>query len=108
PLPLLYTSPEKNRKRKSTPARNMCCPSNFSPSFPKLLCFIHLCQLRRLICCYKAVDNLIQISVQHLSQTVGRQLDSVIRHTALGKVVGSDLFRPVSGSHLAFPYLRLR
>ena len=63
--------------------------------------FIHLRKLRCLIRCDQTVDNLIQITVHNRINLIQRQLDSVVGHTALWEVVGTDLLGTVSGTDLA-------
>ena len=61
---------------------------------------IHLRQLRCLVCCDTCVNDLLDISVHDLIEFVQCKIDSVIRHTSLWEVVGTDLLRTVSCSDL--------
>ena len=53
-------------------------------------------QLLRLVCRDQRIDEFIEIAVHDLIDPVQGQLDPVIRDPALGKIVGPDLFTPVS------------
>ena len=48
----------------------------------------------------------VEISAENGINPVSRQMYPVVCHSALGKVVGSDLLGPVSRSHLASPEVR--
>ena len=69
---------------------------------------IHLRQLRCLVCCDTCVNDLLDISVHDLIEFVQCKIDSVIRHTSLWEVVGTDLLRTVSCSDLTLTKLCFR
>ena len=78
------------------------------PFLLHFLVLIHLRKLRRLVRRDTGIDDLLDVSVHDLIQLVQGQIDSVIRHTSLWEVVGTDLLGTVSGTDLAAAHLRLR
>lgn len=69
--------------------------------------FIHIRQLFRLVRRYTRVDDFLNIAVHNFVQLVEREIDAVIGHAALRKIVGADLLGAVTGPDLAAPRLRL-
>ncbi len=51
------------------------------------------------------LDDLFQVTSQHLIKLMYRQSDTMIGHTILREVVGPDLFAPVPGPDLRLPIL---
>ena len=48
----------------------------------------------------EGVDDLVKIAVHDLVELVESQSDAVIGQTALGEIVGADLFAAVAGAYL--------
>ena len=71
------------------------------------LVFVHLRKLRRLVRRDTCIDDLLDVSVHDLIQFVQGKIDSVIRHTSLREVVGTDLLGTVTGTDLAAAHLSL-
>lgn len=61
---------------------------------------IHLQQLSRLVCRYTGINNLLNVTVHNLIKLIKRKIDSVVRHSSLREVVGTDLLRSVTRSDL--------
>jgi len=78
------------------------------PFLLHFLVLIHLRKLRRLVRRDTCIDDLLDVSVHDLIQLVQGKIDSVIRHTSLREVVGTDLLGTVTGTDLAAAHLSLR
>ena len=50
----------------------------------------------------QGINNRLDIAVNYISQIIPSQANPVIRHPALGKIVGSDPFAAVTAAHLVF------
>ena len=77
------------------------------PFLLHFLVLIHLRKLRRLVRRDTCIDDLLDVSVHDLIQLVQGKIDSVIRHTSLWEVVGTDLLGTVTGTDLAAAHLSL-
>src|SRR5438105_3490958 len=53
-------------------------------------------------------DQIIELPIQHLIHAVRREMDAMVGHTILRKVVRADLLRAVAGPHLRAPLARTR
>src|SRR3954469_4158112 len=57
---------------------------------------------RRLVLRDQGSDDLVErFALYHLRQLVEGEIDAVVSHPRLRKIVGTDAFRPVSGTDLA-------
>ena len=65
-------------------------------------------ELLRAIFLLKRLDQLVEIAVHHVRQLVKREVDAMVRHTSLRKVVRANALRPVTASDLKLSRLRLR
>ena len=63
--------------------------------------FVHFRQLRCLVGCDAGINNLLNIAVHNLIKLVQCQINTMIRYTSLGEVIGTDLLGTVSGTDLA-------
>ena len=78
------------------------------PFLLHFLVLIHLRELSSLVRRDTCIDDLLDVSVHDLIQLVQGKIDSVIRHTSLREVVGTDLLGTVTGTDLAATHLSLR
>ena len=78
------------------------------PFLLHFLVLIHLRELSSLVRRDTCIDDLLDVSVHDLIQFVQGKIDSVIRHTSLREVVGTDLLGTVTGTDLAAAHLSLR
>src|SRR5262249_49968095 len=66
--------------------------------------FIFGCEQRRLMLGHQRVDDLAQRFAGHdLRQLVEREIDAVVGHAGLRKIVGADPLGAVAGADLAAP-----
>src|SRR5690606_10985902 len=56
----------------------------------------------------QCLDELIEVSVDHLRQAIERQVDAVVGYATLWKVVRADALGAVAGADLELARLRLR
>src|SRR5579864_740525 len=61
----------------------------------------------RLVFLLQGIDQLIEVTVHDLRQTIKCQIDTVIGHAALRKVIGTDALGAVAAADLQAPRLRL-
>ena len=84
------------RKLKTEPASSWLCniyPYSIQlyPVLLQSLRILHLRQFRCLVCCDQTVNNLLNVAVHDGIQFIQSQFDTVIGHTTLWEVVGTDL-----------------
>ena len=75
---------------------HLCNPDSPDQQIRPVLCFPHLRQLRGLICGDEAVKELVDVPVHDVIKLIQGELDAMVGHAALGKIVGADLFGAVA------------
>src|SRR5438876_1077509 len=62
-------------------------------------------QQLRLMLRHQRVDDLSQrLAIDHLGQLVERQIDPMVAHSPLRKIIGADAFGTVAGAYLSTPF----
>src|SRR5690606_12051258 len=104
------------RRRASRPGWSMPAPASVrrvsassapSVSLPRVSAVsMAVDQKLRLMIGNQRVDDLVELAFHDPVELVQREVDAMVRHPALGEVVGADALGTVAGSHLQQPRLR--
>ena len=104
PSNCLQTTASHSEQTRNTAAMQVQQPVSYgSPEIKQAACTPFLCsvaglRLERFCLCsrHKSVHKLLNFTIQHPWQAVQRQIDTVICHTALREIIGTDAFGAVA------------